>query len=154
MKKLFVFAVLTIEAVIPAIAQEFDDWTVGFGQGYLEHIVRNGPGNELNISCDIGATENHERTAIFVQILGKNPPPESEVRFILDAKETRLFADKYGSIETDCHACSDNFQYLWRNIRKAKSMLVQFSDGRSSPFSLKGASKALDPEACNTGYTG
>jgi len=134
--------------------EEFGDWTVSFGQRYLEHIVENGPGNRFIVSCDLGASEDHRGTGLLVTIIGKDPPPLSTVKVILDGKEVAFGASETGSIKADCHACSEAFEHFWRNIRRARSMLVQLSDGRSSSFSLKGVAKALGPKVCRTGYMG
>ncbi|WP_342150414.1 hypothetical protein [Methylorubrum sp. SB2] len=138
----------------PASAQAFGNWTVGGGQGYVEYIVRSGPGNSFNISCDVGASLEGEekKTSIFVEIVGRAPPPKSQVQVFLDGASVQLFADAQGLISTGCHSCSDNFAFLWAKARKSKQMIISLSDGRSATFQLNGAAKALTPKHCTTGF--
>lgn len=138
----------------PMFAEEYGDWVVGFGQGYVEHTVKNGPGNTFAIVCDIGATIDHRGTGLSISIKDRGPPINSSVKVVLDDKEITLSVDDNGSMKADCHVCSDNFVYLWDKIRKARFMIVQFSNGDSSSFSLKGVKKALDPKVCRTGWMG
>lgn len=141
-------ATILVAISTAGVAEEYGDWTVGFGQGYLEHTVKNGPGNEFDIACDVGATMDHARTGIIIEIVGKSPPPQSTVRVILDGDEISLFTDDRGTVTTDCRVCAQNFEHVWGKIRKSKTMLVQLADGRSSKFSLNGAKRALEPKPC------
>lgn len=151
----YCLAILTVVSQSnPTYAQEYGDWIVGFGQGYVEHTVKNGPGNTFTIVCDSGATIDHRGTGLSISIRDNGPPINSTVKVVLDDKEISIAVDRNGSMKADCHVCSDNFVYLWDKIRKAKFMVVQFSNGDSSSFSLKGAKKALGPEVCRTGWMG
>lgn len=132
-------------------AAEYGRWSTGGGQGYLEMSVGNGPGNTFTISCDVGATL-HGGANIHLQIEGRSPVPNSVVRFFVDGDEVGMSADQHGTIVTDCHVCADNFIVLWNRMRKGKQLLAVLSDNRSSPFSLKGAAMALDPEPCATDF--
>ena len=134
----------------PAEAQQYGDWTVGGAQGYVEYRVQNGPGNEFNISCDEGASADHSTTGIIVTIEGKPAPANSVVNIILDAQETQHPTDEAGTITPSCNACYANLAQFWSHIHKAKSMLVQFGDGRHSSFSLKGAARAIPKKVCRT----
>jgi hypothetical protein len=151
-----ILAVLVAAACLSgsASAEEFGNWTVGGGQGYVEHIVRNGPGNTFNISCDEGATPDGEtkRTSIFIEIIGKEPPPNSQVQVFLDGQPVQLSTDARGTIGTNCHSCSDEFAYLWAKARKSKQLIVSLSDGRTATFRLNGAAKALPAKHCTTGF--
>jgi hypothetical protein len=137
----------------PALAQSFGEWGVSARQGYQEHIVTNGPGNSFNITCDIGASPDGEpkRTKIFVEIVGKNPPPRSLVDVFVIDEVYRLPTDEQGSIGTDCRVCAGSFMALWNKLRKSTIMVVQLSDGRSSKFKTTGAAKALAAKPCETG---
>ncbi len=137
-----------------AYSQEFGDWTVGFGQGYVEYTVKNGPGNTFTIVCDEGASLDHMGTGLMISIKDKSPPKNSTVKIVLDNKEVEISSDDNGDMKANCHVCSDNFVYLWEKIRKSKFMIVQFSNGNSSSFSLNGAKKALDKKVCRTGWMG
>lgn len=130
-------------------ADVFKDWIVGFGQGWLEHTTRNGPGNTFTISCDIGG--NGYGAKIFVEIEGRDPPPNSMGRVFIDGDEAQITFDEYSNGVTDCSACAANFVYIWQKARLGQQMIVLFEDGRASKFSLKGASKALSKEPCTPG---
>lgn len=140
-------------AATPAVAQSHGDWTVGFGQGYLEHRVRNGPGNEFRITCDVGATEAGG-ASIDVLVAGAPPPPDSTVRFFVDGEEVTMGVDSEGGIGTDCNVCTANFEFLWKRLRSGRQLVAALEDGRSSPFSLRGSAAALDAKPCDTGFTG
>ena len=137
-----------------AYSLEYEDWVVGTGQGYVEYSVENGPGNKFTIVCDIAASLDHRGTGLMISIKDKSPPKNSTVKIILDNKEIELITDDNSDMKADCHVCSDNFVYLWEKIRKSKFMIVQFSNGNSSSFSLNGAKKALDKKVCRTGWMG
>jgi hypothetical protein len=129
-------------------------WTVGFGQGMVEHTVKNGPGNEFMIVCDTGATEGAERTGLSVSIQDRGVPPNNgEIRIFVDDEELTFFEDDDGILINN-RAAQSNFEVLWETLRKGRSMRVLFADGRTSSFSLDGARKALGPKACETGFTG
>lgn len=135
------------------LAQSSGEWGVSARQGYQEHIVTNGPGNSFNITCDIGAALDGEpkRTSIFVEIVGKNPPPNSLVDVFVIDEVYRLPTDERGTIGTDCRVCAGSFMALWNKLRKSSVMVVQLSDGRSSKFKTAGAAKALAAKPCETG---
>jgi hypothetical protein len=63
----------------PAMAKE--RWTVGYGHGFMEHGVENGPGNGITIACN--QTSDIGSTSIDITIIGKGPPPGSNVKIIL-----------------------------------------------------------------------
>jgi hypothetical protein len=137
-----------------ALAEEFGNWTVGAGQGYVEYAVRNGPGNSFMFSCDAGATGEGEtkRTSIFIEIVGKAPSPKTNIDVYADGSRFQLYSDATGSVPTDCHVCSDNFAALWAKMRKSKQLIVTLANGRSATFKLNGATKALSAKHCTTGF--
>jgi hypothetical protein len=132
------------------LAEDIGDWHGGFAQGIMSYRVENGPGNAFEIDCNEGSTIGS--TGIDVTIIGAGPPPNSTVNMILDGDEIPMISDGRGSIGTDCHACADQFIYLWTHIRKSGTMLVQFANGASSKFSLNGAAKALGAKVCKTDF--
>lgn len=136
--------VLLLLLSVPAFAEE--EWKAGFGQGTNEYFVDNGPGNRFYIAC------GEENTSIMPTIIGESPPSGTTVSIIIDADEYDMGTDANGYIPTDCHVCGDNFDALWTALRKGHYMLVKFADGRSSKFSLKGASRAMPKEPCQTDW--
>jgi hypothetical protein len=151
MKNSLAIAALLLLAATPAVAA---DWKSGYGQGIEEYFVDNGPGNRFMLNCDVGVSGPGEtkKTNALIMIVGDGPPPESTVTVILDGDEFHLYADRRGTITTDCNACSANFAAVWQGIRRSRTMLVQFANGVSSKFSTAGAAKALPKRHCTTGF--
>jgi hypothetical protein len=137
-----------------ASAEEIGNWNIGAAQGYVEYSVSNGPGNTFLFGCDEGASAKGEtkNTSILITIVGKSPPPNSQVQVFLDGKPAQLSTDAKGSISTECHSCSDGFAYVWDKARKSKQMIVSLPDGRTATFRLTGAAKALPAKHCTTGF--
>lgn len=134
-----------------AWALENERWSVGYSQGIAEYIVTNGPGNNFNVSCNENA-EDISSPYIMIDIIGKKPPANSSVNIILDGVQSKFNTDQYGNITTNCHYCAEVFLSMWDDLKTSKTMLVQFSDGRSSQFSMKGASKIFKHAKCKIDY--
>ncbi|NBJ13698.1 hypothetical protein [Microvirga arsenatis] len=149
-------AALAIALLLPSLAMaqgvRAGKWTSGVGQGIVEHIVRNGPGNDFNISCDVGYSEDAELTGISISIRDNGPPPKSTVRIFIDDEEFQFGVDDHGGIKTNYRVNADNFIALWETLRSGKSMRVLFEDGRTSSFSLDGAKKVLGSKPCGTNF--
>ncbi len=132
-----------------AAAQSTGDWSIAAAQGYQEHIVRNGPGNSFNISCNFaGNPETIGRPSMFVEIVGKSPAPHSYVDIFAIDDVYRLPVDDRGSINLDCRVCEGNFAALWAKIRKSSAIVVQFQNGQNVSFKTRGAAKALSVKPC------
>jgi hypothetical protein len=127
---------------VPTLAQQFGDWRTGFGMGVFEFSVQNGPGNEFTISCNGRAHADGAEGEISISIRDKGPSNPNGIKVVLDAEEFD------GPFTTQCQSCSSHFRALVQKLPRAKSMLVQFSDGRSSSFSLKGVAQALRAGEC------
>lgn len=122
---------------------------MGFGQGRVEYITRNGPGNEFNITCGPDS-DGIDTARIFIEIIGHSPPPNSQIRVFVDGNEAQFYSDAAGIINIDHRAATSNFNYMWEKIREGRQMIVIFSDNRSSQFSLRGSSKTLPARPCPT----
>jgi hypothetical protein len=133
---------LIVLGSVPALAQQFGDWRTGFGMGVFEFSVQNGPGNEFTISCNGRAHADGPEGEISISIRDKSPSNPNGIKVVLDAEEFT------GALTTNCQSCASNFRALVQKLPRAKSMLVQFSDGRSSSFSLKGVAQALRAGEC------
>jgi len=153
-KKTLLGVAISLAIACPSVANaQGKGWTASFSQGILEHIVRNEPGTEFNISCDTRATDDASRTGLFVLIKNQSPPMDSKIRVIVDKKDFIFFVTDEG-IQIDSHAASGNFYAMWEALRKGKSMRVAFANGLSSTFSLANARKALGSKVCDHGFTG
>jgi hypothetical protein len=70
----------------------------------------------------------------------------------VDGRQYSMFADKHGTLKTDCNACAANFDAILNKLRTGRQFLVVLADGRSSSFPIKGAAKALPKTDCITGF--
>jgi hypothetical protein len=127
------------------------DWRVGMGMGFQELAVKNGPGNQFTIACNLSA-DTVDGSSIDISILNKGPKGGSQVKIVFDDEVLEFRADKAGSLKINSHVDADNFRVMLENIRRSRNMLVQFSDNRSSKFSLKGAAKIVAGLECKDGY--
>lgn len=141
-KSYLLLAPLFAVASVPALAQQYGDWRTGFGMGVFEFSVQNGPGNEFTISCNGRAHADGPEGEISISIRDKGPSNPNGIKVVLDAEEFT------GALTTNCQSCASNFRALVQKLPRAKSMLVQFSDGRSSSFSLRGVGQALRAGEC------
>ena len=152
---LSLFSVLLFSGCIfssaSSAAQRFGDWNSSFSMGVIELSVANGPGNVFVLACNEGA-DMLEGSSIDVRILNQPPKPNSRVNMIFDGNQHEFFVGNESSIHTNSHVDADNFIALLAKLKKSKTLLVQFSDGRSSNFSLKGAAQALKGTKCRNGY--
>jgi hypothetical protein len=148
----FAFSVMLAALPIHSpLAQTYGDWRVGFGQGILEHRVMKGPGNTINISCDVGATENGSKTSVLIDIAGQSPPINSSAKFFIGDRDLQIYFDAQSQSTLNCRACQANFEELWRAMRRASAVRVLLSDGRTANFSTRGGSRALASKPCKTG---
>lgn len=136
---------------VRAFAEQYvERWTVGYSQGIAEYIVENGNENQFNINCN--ETADGMVSGIMIRISGKSAPPKSNVVIVLDGNDYKFYTDDFGGINTDCHDCADTFISLWKKLKSARTMHVQMSDGRSSEFSMKNASKVFKRAKCLVEY--
>jgi hypothetical protein len=141
---LLLLAVLTAATV--ARADKIGDWHIGFGQGNLEHILRNGPGNEFNISCDTG--NKGYGVSIFMRIRDRPPPPNSTVRAVTADDEYQIVTGSDGVGEINCRACASNFEALWESLKSSEVLTLIFADDRSVTFKARGGRAALSTKGC------
>lgn len=134
-----------------ASAQGVGDWSVASAQGYLEHIVRNGPGNSFNISCNVSANpDTIGQPSLFVEIVGKAPAAHTYVDVFALDDVYRLPVDYRGEIGLDCSYCAGVFRALWGKIRKSNAIVVQYQNGQNVSFKTRGAAKALSEKPCKS----
>lgn len=129
----------------------YGDWGASAAMGFVEIGTSNGPGNTFSIACNQG-NNMIEGSSISATIFNRPPPRKSNVKVILDGDIFDLFTDEHGTFNSNCRVCADQFREIIRKIGRSQYMLVQFSDGRSSKFSLRGASAALHRMKCSDGF--
>lgn len=143
---------LSLLLVSSAYAQQSGAWGNGFAQGVEEHIVENGLGNQFNVSCNVSSSV--AETGILIYVLGKPAPANSKVNIILDAEQYTFNTDQSGTIETKSHVDADNFNAFLKQLKSARTMLVQLADGRTSKFSTRGAAQSFANSECKPAFAG
>lgn len=132
-----------------AIAEPIGHWFSGFGQGATEYGIKNDrAGNDyFYIACspDFGTT-------IRITVGGKDAPPNKHVKVVIGPDEFELFTENNGDFRTDSRVASDTFRSLWSSMRNGSAMRVRLQSGESTVFTLKGSSKVLDKEPCETDF--
>jgi hypothetical protein len=130
--------------IIPAAAKDYR-WTLGYGQGTTEAIIRNERGSSVNIHCPAGQAETTPGIFIETKALSFKAGEKVAVQFVVDGKghafdfEEIEFkargAAKHGALSALIDALAKS---------KGKSFVVEFPNlGKSELFSLLGARKAM-----------
>ena len=115
-------------------------WRSGWGQGTAEAEVTHGSGNNIYVACQDGSLIN---SSITISLAGKGPNGNS-ILMVFDAGNIEsISVNKFGSIESDSRSGDATFRYVIDRLKKHKTVLVRFGDGRESTFTLNGASKAI-----------
>jgi hypothetical protein len=67
-------------------------------------------------------------------ISGKHPPPDTQVTIITSALPTThtVAVDEESGTEVACRACAENFTFFWNYLRRSKSVIMIFADGRTA----------------------
>lgn len=115
------------------------EWTKGWAQGVTEHMVSDGNGNELNVSCS-----NDEETPItaYATIAGAQYASDDNrggFDVIVDGK---IYSNPF---YTDCNVCSNIFRNsFWEDLRKANNLQVS-AGGKTINLPTKNIKKTLLP---------
>ena len=126
------------------------EWTSGWGMGVSEHLVDDGNGNELNISCP------HYEEDGYVPAHAQNGGPQ------YSADEGNGFdvivdGETYSNpFFTDCRACGANFSGFWEALRKANNLKLP-ADGQTANLPTKNITSVLHPlgspeNSCNSAW--
>lgn len=138
----------TIFLVVPTVCFGWlsetsdEEWRSGWGQGVSEAEITNGSGNKIYVAC----TEDDYMggSKIHLSLSGDSAKGRSEVMFAFDDKKPIFInVDEDGHVASDCRVCAANFTYLVDELKTRNSVLVRFSDGRESSFSLHGSAKSI-----------
>lgn len=117
-----------------------DHWTSGFGQGVAESIVTKGPGNQIYVTCDVGAERN--ATGITFVLNGKEPTG-GWVILTFDKNTPERFPTWGERIRSDCRVCADVYEAVINKLRRHSSVHVLFENGDATSFTLRGSAKAI-----------
>ncbi|MDG9853648.1 hypothetical protein N5C93_24815 [Pseudomonas nitroreducens] len=135
-RNLLVAAFLTAVAVSAASAGTYE-WTSGYAQGVQEHLVDDGNGNELNISCP---DDGESAVSAYASIAGKQYSSNDDIGFDVIVDGTTYSNPFF----TDCHACGSNFPGFWAALRKANNLQIS-AEGKTVKLPTKNLSQVLQP---------
>ncbi|RWB61871.1 MAG: hypothetical protein EOQ48_14070 [Mesorhizobium sp.] len=115
-----------------------DHWVSGSGQGFDEAIITHGPGNEILVTCNRGAT-NPGGTGITIKIADQeiNGP----LTLIFDGSKS--LSPYTGVITTDNRAGISWYQEVMKQLRSSRSVSVVVPNIDPVEFTLKGARAAI-----------
>lgn len=115
------------------------EWTSGWGMGVSEHLVDDGNGNELNISCPDDEAQGY--VSAYATIAGKQYSSSDEPGFdvIVDGK---TYSNPF---YTGCRACGDIFRNeFWAALRNANRLQLS-AEGRTINLPTKNIGQVLRP---------
>lgn len=115
-----------------------DYWVSGAGQGFDEAIITHGPGNEIMVACNRGATRPGG-TGITIKIGGQeiNGP----LTMLFDGSKS--VSPYSGVITTDNRAGISWYQQVMKQLVSSHSVMVVVPNVAPVKFTLKGARKAI-----------
>lgn len=97
------------------------EWTTGWGMGVSEHMVDDGNGNELNISCPDYEEDGAVRA--YATIAGKQYSSEEGAMSGDRSFDVIVDGEHYSNpFFTDCRACGANFPAFWQALRQANRL--------------------------------
>ncbi|WP_437884449.1 hypothetical protein [Pseudomonas sp. LRF_L74] len=112
------------------------EWTTGYTQGVEEHLVDDGNGNQLNISCP---DDDESPVSAYATIAGEDYSSEGNgFDVIIDGT---TFSNPF---YTNCHACGASFPSFWAALRKANNLQLS-ANGRTVKLPTQNLSQVLQP---------
>ncbi|MBD9574806.1 hypothetical protein IB260_05735 [Pseudomonas sp. PDM23] len=118
------------------------EWTSGYAQGVQEHLVDDGNGNELNISCP---DDDESAVSAYATIAGKQYSSNDDGGFDVIVDGT-VYSNPFF---TDCHACGSNFPGFWAALRKANNLQLS-AEGKTVKLPTKNLARVLEPLSSKT----
>lgn len=113
------------------------EWTSAYTQGVEEHLVDDGNGNELNISCP---DDDERPVTAYASITGKQYSSDKGDGFDVVVDGTTYSNPFF----TDCHVCGANFPRFWAALRKANNLQIS-AEGKTVKLPTKNLKKVLLP---------
>lgn len=126
------------------------EWTSGWGMGVSEHLVDDGNGNELNISCPNHEEDGYVRA--YASIGGQQYSSDEGNGF-----DVIVDGDTYSNpFFTDCRACGANFPGFWEALRKANNLKLAVG-GQTVNLPTQNINTVLQPlyspeNSCNSAW--
>lgn len=142
MKKIcFALALISINSSAFAFG-EFGQWSAGWGQGTSEYQATVNDKNKLYIACpDTYGDEDDKPVTMTLTVNGRDYGSYSNKGFdlIINNDGVRIQTP----YETGYRAGHSNFEYMWKKLRTAKSIVAITHDGKKLALPTKNAAKAL-----------
>lgn len=138
----------TMLIAAPVSAEPIGRWWTGFGQGTTEYGIKNDSAGSDTIY--IACAPDH--TYVSFRVGGVEPKQGETTIITIGADEYELNGGEWGYFETKSHVESDTFIALWQSLRSGAAARVRLQTGQSTAFTLKGASKVLGKEPCETDF--
>jgi len=114
------------------------EWTSGWGMGISEHLVDDGNGNELNISCPDYEEDGYIRA--YASIAGRQYGSDEGNGF-----DVIVDGETYSNpFYTDCRVCAANFPAFWEALRKANNLMIS-AEGQVVRLPTKNIAAVLHP---------
>lgn len=127
-----------------------NEWTSGWGMGVSEHLVDDGNGNELNISCPDYEEDGYVRA--YAKIGGRQYSSDEGNGF-----DVIVDGETYSNpFFTDCRACGANFSGFWEALRKANNLKLA-AGGQTVNLPTRNITSVLQPlgspeNSCNSAW--
>jgi len=143
---LFAFA---INAMATCIAHAGTaEWTSSYTQGVEEHLVDDGHGNQLNITCP---DDDESPVSAYATLAGKRYSSEKDGFDVIVDGTT--FSNPF---YTDCEACSSSFPGFWAALRKARTLQLS-AGGQTVRLPTQNLPQVLQPltskkNLCRSGW--
>ncbi|MGU1385339.1 hypothetical protein ACSEQ0_24375 [Pseudomonas aeruginosa] len=123
-------------------------WTASYTQGVEEHLVDDGNGNQLNITCP---DDGESAVSAYATIAGKQYSSERDGFDVIVDGIT--FSNPF---YTDCEACSASFPGFWAALRKANSLQLS-AGGQTVKLPTQNLPQVLQPltskkNLCRSGW--
>ena len=135
---------LTSVAALQAAPVDYR-WTIGFGQGTLEAIIRNEFGSSVNIYCPAGQIDTTPGMFVSVDKVRPRAGERIDVQFVVDNKNHAFYLEEI-QFRASGRANLNSFHALVDALAtsKARRFVVEFPKFRMSErFSLLNAREAL-----------
>ncbi|WP_407732971.1 hypothetical protein [Pseudomonas citronellolis] len=112
------------------------EWTSSYTQGVEEHLVDDGNGNQLNITCP---DDDESPLSAYATIAGKQYSSENDGFDVIVDGTT--FSNPF---YTDCEACSSSFPGFWAALRKARTLQLS-AGGQTVRLPTQNLPQVLQP---------
>lgn len=141
-------AALTMTSATAAFADDLY-WRHETVKGFEKYFTSTEDGSHFIIWCN--PARGLAGAILDIDIKGHNAPARKTIKIVLDRSAFDVAADEQGYVKSDCPACADRSEMLWKKLEGAKNLAVRFADESYSQFSLRGVREVLKGSPCAPG---